>query len=113
MAYDFSQEKQTVLRMVAKNDRGDYIRVAEIIKPDGDKAIDVREFYTPESGDGTLPTKRGLRIPSDCLVDVATSIIKGMTDLQQQMLLENVAEVLGIELVDGEDDSEDNGSDDE
>lgn len=114
MAYDYSKEKNEIMKQVPKNDRGDYIRVTKVTKPDGDVQMDIRVYYTSQSDMETvLPGRQGLRIPSDCVVDVACALVKGMTDLERQMFLEKVADSLGVELEPADEDDDDSDIDDD
>ena len=69
--------EEKVFGLIAKNDRGDFIRVARVIPEKGLEAIDIRNFYTPEGGD-PLPTQKGVRMNSECMVEVTVAILKAM-----------------------------------
>lgn len=107
MAYDASKEKQEVIDLIAKNDLGDYIKITQITRADGSKAVDVREYYTDKRDmQSLLPSKRGVRLSADTVVEVMVAMVKGLSEGQREEFLEKTADALGVELGSDEDDED-------
>ena len=83
MPYDASKEKQTEYGMIPKNDRGDYIRVSQVLNTSNNSiSLDVRTFFTPE-GKEPSPTSKGVRIGSKSIVEVMRSMYNAMPEAEQ------------------------------
>ena len=78
MAYNANNEKQEEIAVIQKNNRGDYIVIKKVTNVNsGNVSIDVRNYYTTGEGD-VQPTKQGLRINSELLLEAMTAMAKGL-----------------------------------
>ena len=73
--------KETDVTMVPRNDRGEYVKVCRLT-PEGNQlsSVDIRNYYTSENDGKIYPTKKGVRIHSEMLVDTVAAILDTLTD---------------------------------
>lgn len=84
MAY--SNNKETVIAEIAKNNRGDFIIVKNIVDAKGNQSIDIRYHFTNDD-DQVLPTKKGVRYSSELALEVIRAQAECLeaSDLQDLM----------------------------
>lgn len=74
--YDTSKETELKVKVMKKNNRGEYIQIKRLRNErNKSESIDIRTMYTTEYGELAL-TKKGIRINSEQVVDVVTSLIE-------------------------------------
>lgn len=91
MAYDSSNEVREELLREAVDDRGDYLVVSSIEKKVGgnvDRKIDLRMYFTEEKEKNVLPTKKGVRINSEMLLEVIKAMCNGLEADEKEDLAE-------------------------
>lgn len=62
-------DKQEVVALMGKNDRGDYIQISKVSKGDNDY-VDIRQLFTPDGTLKPIPTKKGIVIHMEMLPEV-------------------------------------------
>lgn len=77
MAYNNNEDRLEVAS-IQKNNRGDILKVAQITSSSGARSIDVRMYYTSDSGE-VLPTKKGIRVSDEMAGDVVLAMFKAMS----------------------------------
>lgn len=77
MAYNNNEDRLEVAS-IQKNNRGDILKVAQITSSSGARSIDVRMYYTSDSGE-VLPTKKGIRVSDEMAGDVVLAMFKVMS----------------------------------
>lgn len=83
-----ANEKEIDYGMVERNSRGDYVSVKRIIPNNGKmQSIDIRNYYTADNEE-VRPTKQGLRIHEEMLVEVIARVLMAMTTEEKERLLE-------------------------
>jgi len=84
--------KETNVTMVPRNDRGEYVKVCRLI-PEGNQleSIDIRNYYTSENDGKIYPTKKGVRIHSEMLVETVVAILHACTNEELDDIWEQVA----------------------
>lgn len=91
MAYDSSNEVREELLREAVGERGDYLVVSSIEKKVGgnvDRKIDLRMYFTEEKEKNVLPTKKGVRINSEMLLEVIKAMCNGLEADEKEDLAE-------------------------
>lgn len=91
MAYDSSNEVREELLREAVDERGDYLVVSSIEKKVGgnvDRKIDLRMYFTEEKEKNVLPTKKGVRINSEMLLEVIKAMCNGLEADEKEDLAE-------------------------
>lgn len=99
MAYDASKEKHVNIGQVAKNKRGDFIKVQRIIPLVSGKleSIDVRNMYTSIEDGNLYPARQGgIRMNSEIVVEVMKLIYKAMS-IEERMDFRNVIDEIDEE----------------
>lgn len=101
MAFDGSREVQRELMLLAKNDKGDYYRIARVIPTNGkgQESIDIRLMYTPDGSDEPSFTKKGLRINSEHAAEVVKNMLIALNSEEIEELKELLEEENCKELV--------------
>ena len=93
MAYNIKDEKQQEFCMVPKNDRGEYFRVARVIPPQNRmESIDIRLYYTDDSGD-VRPTKKGVRVHTEALPEVVVAIFEALSKEEKDLVMEELQQI--------------------
>ena len=104
--YDASKEVREDLLDLRKNNRGDYIRVAQIKNTSsGAESMDVRNFYTNDE-DEVCPTSRGIRISSDFAFDVIKAMINILESNELMDLQDEIERIVDERVGDADDSGE-------
>ena len=92
MAYDSSNEIQTVLGTFEKNQRGDKIRVSKIEnKKYNSLHIDVRNMYTATDGEARYsPKTGGVRLNAEMASEVIVAMLMALDLTEVQDIFEQV-----------------------
>jgi len=95
MAYDASREKQIDFGKVAKNQRGDYIKVQRIVPLDSNRlpSIDVRNMYTATDGNIYPARQGGVRLNSELVVEVMKLMYKAMSSEERLDFQNAISEI--------------------
>lgn len=89
MAYEAKENRET-LNMFEKNKRGDTVKVDKITNLDGgDIRVDIREYFQNDD-DETCPTKKGIRLKNEWLLDVALNIISCLNEEDRDKVLDTL-----------------------
>ena len=104
--YDASKEERKELLEIKKNNRGDYIRVAQIKNTSsGVESLDVRNFYTNDE-DEICPTSKGIRISSDYAFDVIKAMVNILESNELMDLQDEIERIVDERIGDSEDSEE-------
>lgn len=99
--YNKDNETRRELASVQKNNRGDFIKVAELTNnTSGNMSIDIRLFYTNDD-DKVLPSPKGVRFSNEILLDVLKGLAKGL-EMDEVFELKDALE----EMIESEDEEE-------
>lgn len=74
MAYKNSNEVQTVIKDIPKNDRGDLVRITKIESQGKDTYYDIRNMYTDDSGEVRY-TQKGVRLKTEMLCEIIPALM--------------------------------------
>lgn len=89
MAYEAKENRET-LNMFEKNKRGDTVKVDKITNLDGgDIRVDIREYFQNDD-DEACPTKKGIRLKNEWLLDVALNIISCLSEEDRDKILDTL-----------------------
>lgn len=73
-------DKETLVGEFEKNGSGNTYKV-KIVEKDERKFVDFREFFTNKDGED-VPTRKGVAIPADVLVDVIAHLEMAKVELE-------------------------------
>jgi hypothetical protein len=106
MAYNVDNEVREELANVQKNSRGDFIIASKVTnKNSGNSSIDIRQYYTNDA-DEVKPTSKGVRFSTESLLDIVTGLVDALEPDEIDDLANILAEKLGDDTSDEEEDSE-------
>lgn len=111
MAYNANNETKVNVVDIKKNNRGDYLKMDVVTKnSNGDKAVDIRNYYTTEDGE-IRPTQRGVRIKSEEAYDITLHMLDILEANELMDLVDEINQRLGV--AGSEDAGSENDSEDE
>lgn len=94
MAYNASNETQTVLLDLEKNQRGDHIKVTKVVNNTSSSvSCDIRNFFTSEDGE-VIGTKKGVRVNSEMLPEIMAAMAETLEYNEIEDLITKLQEKL-------------------
>lgn len=103
MAYT-GNDKQEVIGLIEKNNRGEYFQVSRIIPERGLESVDIRLMYT-NNNDEIKPTQKGVRVNSETVGELVSTIIKALKPEELAEVMETM-QLESDDLLEENDDSE-------
>lgn len=103
MAYNPDNEKKEELLTMPKNNRGDYIVVQKVTNVNsGSVSADIRNYYT-DKDEQVQPTKMGVRVNSEILLDVLAAAARCLEASEIEDLKDKLDDMLDEASVDDSD----------